>query len=87
MRDRSPHVQQSLGAAVDVAAPTANLMQKVSGGGLVMLLNDPSAANEDRLITAADLRPPKPGTPLHRLVVEGLPLAPVAGRYDSTALR
>lgn len=81
------YVQQSLGAALDVAAPTANLMQQVSGGGLVMLLNDPSAASEDRLITAADLRPPKPGTALHRLVVEGLPLDPVPGRYDSTALR
>lgn len=81
------YVQQSLAGAVDVAAPTANLMQQVSGGGLVMLLNDPGAAGEDRLITAADLTPPKPGTPLHRLVVEGLPLDPVPGRYDATALR
>lgn len=81
------YVQQSLGTALDVAAPTANLMQQVSGGGLVMLLNDPSAANEDKLLSAGDLKPPKPGTPLHRLVVEGLPLDPVPGRYDSTALR
>ena len=81
------YVQQSLGSVLDVAAPTAKLMQQVSSGGLVMLLNDPGAAGEDRLITAADLRPPKPGTALHRLVVEGLPLDPVPGRYDSTALR
>lgn len=81
------YVQQSLGSALDVAAPTANLMQQVSGDGLVMLLNDPGAAGEDKLITAADLRPPKPGTPLHRLVVEGLPLDPVPGRYGSTAVR
>lgn len=81
------YVQQSLGSVLDVAAPTAKLMQQVSGSGLVMLLNDPSAAGEDRLITAADLTPPKPGTALHRLVVEGLPLDPVPGRYDSTALR
>lgn len=81
------YVQQSLGAALNVAAPTANLMQQVSGGGLVMLLNDPGAAGEDKLITAADLTQPKPGTPLHRLVVEGLPLEPVPGRYDATALR
>jgi len=81
------YVQQSLGSVLDIAAPTANLMQQVSGGGLVMLLNDPGAAGEDKLITAADLTPPKPGTPFHRLVVEGLPLDPVPGRYDSTALR
>jgi hypothetical protein len=81
------YVQQSLGSALDVSAPTANLMQQVSGGGLVMLLNDPNATGEDKLITAADLPSPKPGTPLHRLVVEGLPLEPVPGRYDSTALR
>ena len=52
-----------------------------------MLLNDPNAAGEDKLITTSDLKPPKPGTPFHRLVVEGLPLDPVPGRYDSTALR
>lgn len=46
-----------------------------------------SAAGEDRLLAAADLKPPKPGTALHRLTVEGLPLEPVAGRYDSAALR
>lgn len=80
-------VQQSLGSALDVAAPTANLMQQVSGGGLVMLLNDPGAAAEDKLITAADLVPPKPGTPLHRLVIEGLPLEPVPGRFDAAALK
>jgi uncharacterized protein len=81
------YVQQSLAGALDVTAPTANLMRQVSGGGLVMLLNDPSAAGEDRLITAADIAPPKPGTALHRLIVEGLPLDPVPGRYDATALR
>ncbi|WP_026783898.1 SGNH/GDSL hydrolase family protein [Pleomorphomonas koreensis] len=81
------YVEQTLRPALDVAAPTAELMQKVSGEGLVMLLNDPGATGEDRLLAAADLKPPKPGTALHRLTVEGLPLEPVAGRYDSAALR
>jgi len=81
------YVQQALGTALDIAAPTAELMQQVSGSGLVMLLNDPGATGEDRLIAPSDIAPPKPGTALHRLVVEGLPLAPVPGRYDSTALR
>lgn len=81
------YVEQTLRPALDVAAPTAELMQQVSGEGLVMLLNDPGATGEDRLLAAADLKPPKPGTALHRLTVEGLPLEPVAGRYDSAALR
>lgn len=81
------YVEQELRPAISVAAPTAQLMQSVSGEGLVMLLNDPAAGGEDKLVAAADLRPPKQGTALHRLTVEGLPLAPVAGRYDSTALR
>lgn len=78
------YVEQDLRSTLDVAAPTAELMQSVSGEGLVMLLNDPSAATEERLIAAADLKAPKSGTPLHRLTVEGLPLDPVPGRYGST---
>jgi len=80
-------VEQELRPALSVAAPTAQLMQSVSGEGLVMLLNDPSASGEDKLIAAADLKPPRQGTALYRLTVEGLPLDPVAGRYDSTALQ
>jgi hypothetical protein len=81
------YVEQQLRPALSVAAPTAQLMQSVSGEGLVMLLNDPGAGGEDKLIAASDLKPPRQGTALYRLTVEGLPLTPVAGRYDATALR
>lgn len=81
------YVQQSLGTALNVADHTANLMQQVSGDGPVLVLNDPAASGEDKLIAASDLVPPKPGTPLHRLVIEGLPLEPVAGRFDAAALK
>lgn len=81
------YVQQSLGTALNVADHTANLMQQVSGDGPVLVLNDPAASGEDKLIAASDLVPPKPGTALHRLVIEGLPLEPVAGRFDAAALK
>lgn len=81
------YVQQSLGPTLNVAAHTANLMQQISGDGPVLVLNDPAATGEDKLMAATDLVPPKPGTPLHRLVVEGLPLEPVAGRFDAAALK
>jgi len=81
------YVQQSLGTALNVADHTANLMQQVSGDGPVLVLNDPAASGEDKLIAASDLAPPKPGTALHRLVIEGLPLEPVAGRFDAAALK
>ncbi|MCM5554963.1 hypothetical protein [Pleomorphomonas sp. NRK KF1] len=81
------YVQQNLGTVLNVAAETASLMQQISGDGPVLVLNDPAATGEDKLMAATDLVPPKPGTALHRLVVEGLPLQPVAGRFDATALK
>ncbi len=81
------YVQQNLGTVLNVAAETASLMQQISGDGPVLVLNDPAATGEDKLIASTDLVPPKPGSALHRLVVEGLPLEPVAGRFDSAALK
>lgn len=79
--------EQGLRSWLSRSAPAAALLDKVASDGYVMLLNDPQVSTEDRLLQRAELRPPKPGTALYRLVVEGRPLAPVPGRIDDRAAR
>lgn len=74
--------EQGIRAWLSATASSAELLDKVSADGYVMLLNDPAAAVDDELMETAALRQPRPGTALYRLVVEGLPLKPVAGRID-----
>ncbi|WP_237153073.1 SGNH/GDSL hydrolase family protein [Oryzibacter oryziterrae] len=79
------YVEQSLRPLLDRPNRTKDLLGSATGEGLVMLLNDPQAATDDHLVTATDLSLPKPGSPIHSLVVEGHPVAPVPGRVDDLA--
>jgi hypothetical protein len=75
------YVEQEIRAWIERGAPGL-VMPQTSGDGLVMSLTDPEAGLDEDLVAPAATTEPKDGTPLHRLVVLGLPLDPVAGRVD-----
>jgi uncharacterized protein len=76
------YVEQPLRTLLSQPNRSLELIGHSAGSGLVMLLNDPLAATDDHLVSAADLVPLRPGSAIHRLVVEGHVLPPVVGRVD-----
>jgi hypothetical protein len=58
------------------------LPAEVAGGGPVLFLNDPGAAEGEELAGATPPPQPAAGSALYRLVVEGRPLPPSTGRID-----
>ncbi|HUG62957.1 MAG TPA: DUF459 domain-containing protein [Methylomirabilota bacterium] len=80
------YVEQEIRAWVERGSPGL-VMPELSGDGLVMSLTDPEVGFDEDLAGPATLAPPKDGTPLHDLVVLGLPLVPVTGRVDDLSIR
>ncbi|WP_075217787.1 SGNH/GDSL hydrolase family protein [Mongoliimonas terrestris] len=75
-------VEQEVRTWLSKGAPGFVLPRADGSGGLVVSLSDPDVEPDEDFAVEVAQPAPKTGTALHRLVVEGRPLAPRLGRVD-----
>ncbi|WP_181706558.1 SGNH/GDSL hydrolase family protein [Chthonobacter rhizosphaerae] len=78
-------VEQEISTWLATGAPGFVLPKSDAAGGLVVSLSDPEVAADEDFAVEVSQPAPRSGSALHRLVVEGRPLAPRLGRVDDLA--